>query len=104
MSIELMVGRVFGDLTVSNYSHSLGGHRFYECVCLCGGLRTCKGYWLKEGRAKRCFSCKGKHLITHGMTNSSTYYIWKSMRARCENPNTHSYKNYGGRGISVCER
>lgn len=32
------------------------------------------------------------------------YNIWSSMRQRCENPNAHKYRDYGGRGISVCER
>lgn len=32
------------------------------------------------------------------------YWIWGSMVERCENPNSKSYKNYGGRGIAVCER
>lgn len=32
------------------------------------------------------------------------YAVWASMRNRCNNPNNHAYENYGGRGISVCER
>lgn len=32
------------------------------------------------------------------------YAIWKTMRQRCENPNSHKYENYGARGIKVCER
>lgn len=32
------------------------------------------------------------------------YHIWKAMVSRCENPNDKSFVNYGGRGISVCER
>src|SRR3990167_7428070 len=32
------------------------------------------------------------------------YYTWLNLRQRCNNPNAESYKNYGGRGIKVCER
>lgn len=32
------------------------------------------------------------------------YRIYNAMHRRCENPNNESYKNYGGRGISVCEQ
>ena len=32
------------------------------------------------------------------------YSVWEGMRARCNNPNTPGYKNYGGRGITVCDR
>ena len=42
--------------------------------------------------------------ITHGMTNTRVFRIWTSMKARCNNPSSISFKNYGGRGIRVCER
>lgn len=43
-------------------------------------------------------------LPTHGLKNSPLYLIWSGMRHRCYNKNGPSYKHYGGRGISVCER
>jgi len=39
----------------------------------------------------------------HG-PSSPTYYSWRAMRARCNDPNDPNYKNYGGRGIIVCAR
>lgn len=41
---------------------------------------------------------------THGGTATNTYGIWTAMRNRCLNPNNHHYADYGGRGITVCER
>lgn len=41
---------------------------------------------------------------THGKSNTSVYRRWKAMRRRCLNPATDDYKNYGGRGIKICER
>ena len=41
---------------------------------------------------------------THGLTGTPTYNSWRSMRNRCEYPYTNGYRNYGGRGIRVCER
>lgn len=35
--------------------------------------------------------------------NKRLYSVWKSMRQRCYNPNNYKYKNYGARGISVCD-
>lgn len=40
----------------------------------------------------------------HGMTNIPEYIVWEKMRHRCNNPNNRDYKNYGGRGIKVCDQ
>jgi hypothetical protein len=40
----------------------------------------------------------------HGYTGTRVYHIWRQMRYRCSNPKAPEYKNYGGRGIKVCER
>lgn len=41
--------------------------------------------------------------MKHGMYNTPTYRSWSSMIARCTNPMHHQWKDYGGRGIKVCE-
>jgi hypothetical protein len=38
------------------------------------------------------------------MKDKSLYYTWANMIQRCENPNRPDFKNWGGRGIKVCER
>lgn len=38
------------------------------------------------------------------MTETAEYGIWANMLTRCYNPNVEGYKNYGGRGITVCKR
>lgn len=43
-------------------------------------------------------------MTTHGMSKTSTYRTWASFRGRCNNPKDPAYKNYGDRGIKVCER
>lgn len=42
--------------------------------------------------------------VRHGMRNSKTYKIWCGVLSRCRTPSASGYANYGGRGISVCER
>ena len=42
--------------------------------------------------------------IKHRMSRTPIYRIWVAMIQRCENPNDKAYKDYGGRGIKVCER
>lgn len=51
-----------------------------------------------RGMTKRHFHGHG------GRQHSPTYTVWHSMKQRCLNPNSRAYPNYGGRGISVCER
>lgn len=41
---------------------------------------------------------------THRMTGTPLFRVWQGMRTRCSNPNRKSFKNYGGRGIVVCDR
>jgi hypothetical protein len=41
---------------------------------------------------------------THGMTGTRPFVIWTGMHRRCYYPDDAGYKNYGGRGIRVCER
>jgi hypothetical protein len=40
----------------------------------------------------------------HGMSKTKSYSRWRSMKKRCDNPKDPYYKDYGGRGIKVCER
>ena len=39
---------------------------------------------------------------THGLSYSSEYRVWASMKSRCRNPNDPSFYKYGGRGINYC--
>lgn len=41
---------------------------------------------------------------SHGMSSTPIYGLWCAMKRRCENKNVAAYKDYGGRGIRVCER
>lgn len=43
-------------------------------------------------------------MIRHGMAKTPIYYAWCTMIARCTNPNHEAWANYGGRGITVCDR
>lgn len=47
---------------------------------------------------------RGKNRITHGMSDTPTYRVWRSMKTRCDNPNCKEYPYYGGRGIKYCDK
>lgn len=41
---------------------------------------------------------------THGLSRTKIYGVWHTMKSRCFNPNNKKYKNYGGRGITMCDK
>lgn len=43
-------------------------------------------------------------MLTHGGSKTREYRIWAGMLYRCDSPGSRAFKNYGARGISVCER
>lgn len=45
-----------------------------------------------------------KHRELHGYTKTPTYRTWDKMIQRCSNPKNEEFRNYGGRGIQICER
>ena len=74
----------------------------HECP-YCGREFEVRVYSVKIGNARSCGCQKNKQKITHGRSNSRFYKTWNDMIRRCTNPNNKDYKDYGGRGITVCE-
>jgi len=90
---------IFGKLTL--ISLSILNHRtFALCQCECGQQKKIRYIDLKLGKSRSC----GCSRIKHGGRRSPEYTVWRGMKARCENKNHVHFSNYGGRGISVCER
>lgn len=79
----------------------VGGKRLFECLCDCGKTFEATGQSL---RVDKNLNCGCKIIPTHGLSDTPEYFVWKKLIDRCYNPNSHNYKNYGARGITVCER
>ena len=104
-----LTGRTFGRLTVIRKAgRSKTGTMKWLCKCECGNESITRSDNLRNGRAQSCGCLRrevpSKHLGTHFMTGTKIYNIWVHMRNRCSNPQNQAYKNYGARGITVCER
>lgn len=107
-----MVGKTFGNLTVIRRVESRilpsGQHKtMWECKCSCGNTYIAEGYNLRNGVSRQCSKCSRKASAEkrkiHGLSDSRLQHIHSGMMARCTNKNHTYYKNYGGRGISVCD-
>lgn len=98
-------GKKFGKLTViSRAGKERDGHIKYNCVCECGAVREVRGSALTSGNTKSCGCTRRKYNKTHGMSHLRIYKTWSHMMERCYSEKYHNYANYGGRGITVCER
>lgn len=104
-SLDLM-GQTFGKLEVVRKFEQKGprGEIKWLCRCECGEEKVILAHSLRLGRTTSC-GCVGKSFHkTHGMERTRIYNTWAQMLARCNNPNSTSYKNYGAKGIKVCDR
>lgn len=86
--------------------------RRWQCQCDCGATTVAIGPNMVKGNTSSCGCIHREGLLarntTHGQSKTKQhtpeYTTWCNMRARCENPKSMYYANYGGRGIAVCER
>lgn len=100
-------GKRFGHLVaIKPIGQDHGGNWWWQCQCDCGAIHDGKFTSLNRGKTKSCGCSKKKTLsaIKHGMSKSATYSTWMRMKVRCTNSSAPNYGNYGGRGISVCDR
>lgn len=71
----------------------------FVCRCHCGKSFICKSNHISKMKSCGCLGYK-----RHREVNSKSYSAWSEMKYRCDNPKIWSYKHYGGRGISYCDR
>ena len=76
----------------------------YVCLCLCGNTVIVRQPYLKSGHTRSCGCLRRDSVITHGKAKTKAYRSWVAMKQRCSNPKARRFAEYGGRGISVCER
>lgn len=109
-----LTGLVFGHLTAIEKVGTDGKRVWWKFRCDCGNVVAMVGTEASRQRSVKVKCCgrncpifraasSARHK-THGMKRHPLYLAWSAMRQRCENPNARAYKNYGARGIKVCDR
>jgi hypothetical protein len=109
---KIYIGQRFGRLVVLEKLPSQGGKTIYRCRCDCGNETLSRSGNLNNGSSVSCGCYRtervsmAKTLHGHGGKGirTSTYRSWEAMRRRCLAENGVRYKDWGGRGITVCER
>ena len=105
---KVKIGDRFGRLKVLSLNgRGSRGDILWDCLCECGNISVVASSSLTRGHTNSC-GCyaidKIKEASTkHGMYKSKIYSVWQGMKARCDNKDNIEYKNYGERGIAVCE-
>lgn len=110
--VRSLLGMRFGRLMVVELDGVYGRRANWKCICSCGKEVVVPTNRLTTGKTKSC-GCYVKDVsrerfiklnTKHGMSRSPEFYSWVAMRERCTNRKVRSFKDYGGRGIKVCER
>lgn len=102
-------GRRFGKLKILRLDKERTKRKSYWiCECECGNVKSIRGDTLNVIQSCGCVKKQQDKINlgikdNHNMTYHPAFAIWDSMMNRCFNPKSSSYKNYGERGITVCE-
>jgi hypothetical protein len=119
--LEIKQGDRYGNLTIINQVKSYISpkknkpKRRFECKCDCGNVVSIILADMRSGKTKSCGCIKDNLTSIRNSIHNNTwkdgkrisipeYNTWRGMKERCSNPNHKAYKDYGGRGIMVCER
>ena len=105
-----LTGQRFGRLLVVSLHHYTYGQYHWNVQCDCGNMHIATSVLLRRGSVKSCgcLNKENRQRLTHGHTangkQTKVHHVWCGMIARCYTPSTTRYEDWGGRGITVCER
>lgn len=104
-----LTGKKFGRLfVIEQGGRTNKGEILWKCRCDCGTEKEVRGSKLRDGSVSSC-GCLAIELTIqrsyiHGKSGSKIYITYRNMISRCYNSKNSQYKNYGERGITVCDR
>ncbi len=123
MFVHDLAGKTFGTWSVLSRAPSEGKGSLWFCRCSCGAERVIRGGALARGATRSCgaFRCKKAKAMLGGPRvrdnrdrkqdrtgrvrwKRDGYFSWRGMIARCTDATRDDYRDYGARGVTVCER
>jgi hypothetical protein len=94
----------YGHLIAIRYSHYKNKHSYWLCRCDCGNERTVINSDLTGGKITHCGCLNKRHRnAPHEWMGTKIYQVFRNMKSRCYNPHHPGFKDYGARGIRVCD-
>lgn len=99
-----LTGRTFGRLRVTFRAETRGRVTVWGCHCSCGQFKEIRARDLVTGKTNSCGCLRRELLTKHGGIGSPEYRTWCLMKRRCYDASDRGFKNYGGRGITVCDK
>jgi hypothetical protein len=99
-----LLDKRFGRLTViDDAENDKHGNTRCLCRCDCGKEVIIQTSKLLRSETVSCGCYRQEIATKHGLKGTRIYHIWTGMLYRCYNEKHPNYKNYGGRGITVCD-
>lgn len=98
-------GKKYNRWTVLNFSKVKNKRRYWICQCDCGNIREVNTSALINGSSKSCGCLHNENVkrTMNGLSKTKLYRNYSNIKQRCFNPKFPLYKNYGGRGIIMCD-
>lgn len=101
-----LTGQTFGRLTALGPIERRNKRVHWLCACGCGSEAVVNGDYLRRLLTLSCGCLHAERTSAarkkHGQSNSRLYRVWRQIINRCTRPKVKAYKNYGGRGIAIC--
>lgn len=109
MKLKDLIDKKYNKLTVIGETKQKDnfGNKLWICKCDCGNTTIISTHNLLSGHVKSC-GCLHKEVLSknstkHGLWGTVIYQKWLDIKKRCYNSNCKDYKNYGERGIKMCD-
>lgn len=106
--VKDLTGQTFGRWSVVRLAKVVRYRAMWHCQCNCGATAEIAGSSLSAGNSRSCGCYRNDvaraRVFEHGMCGTRIWNTWHGMLQRCNDKTSTTYKNYGGRGIKVCEQ